>query len=88
MCTRRINDKLNIIGNNIAKHRISKNWSQENLSRELTILGLPLHKNIISKIELQERTVSVCELWYLAKVFETTMEDFFIGVENELKFPA
>lgn len=86
MSARKVDGKLNIIGKNIAKYRLERNWSQAGLARELNLLGLPMHKNDIQSIEAYKRTVRACELWFLAKVFEITMEDFFIGVEDELKF--
>ena len=88
MSARRVNGKLNIVGKNISKYRVAKNWSQDDLTRELNLIGLPFHKNDIQTIETYKRTVRACELWFLAKVFNVTLEDFFTGIEDELKFNA
>ena len=57
MAVRKLNNNLNVIGENLRKFRLEKHLSQANLTMELNLLGINLHKNDIYMIENNKRTV-------------------------------
>ena len=63
MAVRKLNNNLNVISENLRKYRIEKHLSQANLTRELDLIGINLHKNDIYMIENNKRTVKDYELW-------------------------
>lgn len=68
MAVRKLNNNLNVIGKNLRKIRIEKHLSQANLTMELNLLGINLHKNDIYMIENNKRTVKDYEVWGLMKI--------------------
>lgn len=62
MAVRKLNNNLNVIGENLRKHRTEKHLSQANLTMELNLLGINLHKNDIYMIENNKRTVKDYEV--------------------------
>lgn len=51
MAVRKLNNNLNVIGNNLRKYRKEKHLSQADLTMELNLLGINLHKNDIYMIK-------------------------------------
>ena len=51
MSVRKLNNNLNVIGDNLRKCRKEKHLSQANLTMELNLLGINMHKNDIYMIE-------------------------------------
>lgn len=85
MAVRKLNNNLNVIGENLKNYRISKHLSQAALTQELNLLGINLHKNDIWMIEANKRTVKDYELWGFVKILEISYDDLFNGIENKLE---
>ncbi len=77
MSVRKLNDRVNVIGENLKKYRKMKKLSQAGLARGLNLLGIPAHKNDICLIEANKRTVKDYELWGCMKVLDVKVEDLF-----------
>ncbi len=71
------NNSYNIICKKLKDLRESKNVSQEQLSNQLTLLGITLYQSDIYKIEHNQRTVRDFELWGICSVLEIKAEDLF-----------
>lgn len=84
MAVRKLNNNLNVIGENLRKIRIEKHLSQANLTMELNLLGINLHKNDIYMIENNKRTVKDYEVWGLMKILNISYNDLFEGIEKKL----
>lgn len=85
MAVRKLNNNLNVIGENLRKIRIEKHLSQANLTMELNLLGINLHKNDIYMIENNKRTVKDYEVWGLMKILNISYNDLFEGIEKKLE---
>lgn len=85
MAVRRLNNNLNVIGENLRKYRTEKHLSQANLTMELNLLGINLHKNDIYMIENNKRTVKDYEVWGFMKVLDISYNDLFNGIEDKLE---
>ncbi len=72
---------MNVLGDNIKKHRLRLNYSQEFVAEELGI-----SQNAYSKIEAnQTKSFTIERLEQLAELFETTVTDL-LGVEKQINF--
>ena len=85
MSVRKLNNNLNVIGDNLRKYRKEKHLSQADLTMELNLLGINLHKNDIYMIENNKRTVKDYEIWGFIKILNITFDDLFAGIENKLE---
>lgn len=85
MAVRKLNNNLNVIGENLRKYRTEKHLSQANLTMELNLLGINLHKNDIYMIENNKRTVKDYEVWGFMKVLDISYNDLFNGIEDKLE---
>lgn len=85
MAVRRLNNNLNVIAESLRYYRKLKHLSQADLTRELNLLGINMHKNDIFLIEANKRTVKDYELWGFIKVLGISYEDLFKGIENKLE---
>ena len=85
MAVRKLNNNLNVIGNNLRKYRKEKHLSQADLTMELNLLWINLHKNDVYMIENNKRTVKDYEIWGFIKVLNITFDDLFAGIENKLE---
>lgn len=85
MAVRKLNNNLNVIGENLRKYRKSKHLSQADLMKDLNLLGINMHKNDIYMIEANKRTVKDYEIWGFMKVLNISFEDLFKGIENKLE---
>lgn len=86
MAVRKLNNNYNVISANLRKFRKSKHLSQANLAKELNLIGIPIHKNDISLIEANKRTVKDYELWSFIKILNIPYEDLFEGIQDKLDF--
>ena len=86
MGARRLNNNLNIIAKNLRKYREERKFSQPDICRELTLMGIPMFNNDIYKIEHNKRTVKDYELYAFCKVLKISYEQLFEGVEDIFKF--
>ena len=48
MAVRKLNNNLNVIGENLKNYRKEKHLSQADLTMELNLLGINLHKNDVT----------------------------------------
>ena len=72
---------MNVLGDNIRKHRLRLNYSQEFVAEELGI-----SQNAYSKIEAnQTKNFTIERLEQLAALFETTVNDL-LGIEKHITF--
>lgn len=68
-------EKQNMIGGNVAKRRIELKMSQQQLSNQLELYGVYVCRGSISRIEDFSRTVTDIELYAIAKVLNTSIEN-------------
>ena len=85
MAVRKLNNNLNVIGENLRKIRKSKYLSQANVTMKLNLLGINMHKNDIYMIENNKRSVKDYEIWGLVKVLDISFDDLYDGIENNLE---
>ena len=85
MAGRKLNNNLNVIGNNLRKYRKEKHLSQANLTMELNLLGINMHKNDIYMIENNKRSVKDYEVWGFMKILNISYDDLFDGIESKLE---
>lgn len=65
-----------------------KKISQSDLANELNLLGINIHKNNISLIESNKKSVRDFELWEIIKVLDLDFESLLNDIENRLQFFA
>lgn len=70
-------DKKNLIGKKIRQLRQEQNLTQQELSVKLETMAIYICRGSVSRIEDQSRTVTDIELYGLAQVLSTPIEDFF-----------
>ena len=69
--------KMNMVGANIRKLRISKKMSQQALSDKLELMAIYICRGSISRIEDKQRTVTDIELYGIAKVLGVSVLELF-----------
>ena len=77
MSIRKLNNNYNVISENLRKIRISKHLSQADITKDLNLMGINMHKN--------DRTVKDYELYGIAKVLQVSMNELLKGIENNLE---
>lgn len=83
MSVRKLNDKyFNIVSENLKKYRKQKHLSQDDLVKDLNLLGINMHKNDIYLIERNQRTVKDYEIFGFLKVLDIKFEDLYKDVEK------
>lgn len=82
MSSKRFNQKFNIVADNILKYRTLRKYSQPDVCRELSLIGVTLYINDIYKIEHGKRSVRDYELYALAKVLNVTLDQLFENAED------
>lgn len=65
----------NISGLRVRELRKALKISQRELSDRLAVIGLDIDKNAVQRMESGERFITDIELGYLAKVFNTSIEE-------------
>lgn len=80
-----LDGKRNVTGSNINFYRLKKNYSVQQLSDRLIMLGLDLHRQSIFLIESGKRTVSDYELAAIAEVLDITPNDLLSEFSKHLK---
>lgn len=65
------------MGAKIAEYRIRNDWSQPELAAQLQLLGCDLTGDMIGKIEIGYRKVSVFEIDCIVKVFGISYDELF-----------
>ena len=69
--------KANLIGQNVAKFRYQRNWTQEELVAKLQLLGCYMTRDILANIETQRRIVTDIQARFFAEVFGVAEADLF-----------
>ena len=85
MAVRKLNNNLNVIGDNLRNYRKEKHLSQADLTMELNLLGINLHKNDVYMIENNKRSVKDYEVWGFIMVLNISYDDLFAGIEDKLE---
>ena len=85
MSIRKLNNNYNVISENLRRIRISKHLSQADITKDLNLMGINMHKNDIGRIEVNERTVKDYELYGIAKVLQISMNELLKGIENNFE---
>lgn len=85
MAVRKLNNNLNVIGENLRNYRKEKHLSQADLTMKLNLLGINLHKNDVYMIENNKRSVKDYEVWGFIKVLNISYDDLFAGIEDKLE---
>jgi len=85
MGARKLNNKLNIISQNIKKNRNKRGLSQADLCRELALIGVTMYNSDIYEIEYNLRTVKDYEVYALAKVLKVSLNELYEGAEKEFE---
>ncbi len=75
---------LNVVSDKIKYYRTLNNWSYEELSAKLMILGIDIHKQSLYKIETGQRTVVDYELCAFAKCFKVTLDELLCEYMKKL----
>lgn len=85
MAVRKLNNNLNVIGENLRNYRKEKHLSQADLTMKLNLLGINLHKNDVYMIENNKRSVKDYEVWGFIKVLNISYDELFAGIEDKLE---
>ena len=85
MAVRKLNNNLYVIGENLRNYRKEKHLSQADLTMELNLLGINLHKNDVYMIENNKRSVKDYEVWGFIKVLNISYDELFAGIEDKLE---
>ena len=85
MAVRKLNNNLNVIGENLRNYRKEKHLSQADLTMELNLLEINLHKNDVYMIENNKRSVKDYEVWGFIKVLNISYDKLFAGIEDKLE---
>lgn len=75
--TFKFDDKLNILGNIINKHRTKNKMSVEQLSSKLSLLGINLTADSIYQIENNTRSIKDYELASLSYILKFSVDEEF-----------
>ena len=84
MRIKRINSKLNVIGQNVKKYRTKMNLTQQELCDKLDLYGLNLYHSDIYLIEYNKRIVRDYEELALSKVFGISLDELYAGADKDL----
>lgn len=79
-----LNGKANIIGNNVQKYRLLKNFSLRKLSEKLELQGITLYHTDIFEIENQNRLVKDFELKAICKALDISYEDIYKDTDYDV----
>ncbi len=71
------------IGANVRELRLSRQLTQNDVSRRAQLLGYGYSRSTFSRIELGRKRTSTFDLVVLAQVFDVTVDRILIGGEEE-----
>lgn len=74
MCKKEKETK-NLISKNLLKYRLEHNYSQRKLAYLLQLNGIDMDRNIITRIETNQRYVKDIEVKALCEIFHITYQD-------------
>ena len=69
--------KLNVVGPQVRKLREQKGWTQDQFAVKLQLVGWDNSQDSVSRLENQSRRVPDLELFVLADVLDTKLDDLF-----------
>ena len=69
--------KANLIGQNVAKFRYQRKWTQEELVAKLQLLGCYMTRDILANIETRRRIVTDIQVRFFAEVFGVPEGDLY-----------
>ncbi|MBR6680499.1 MAG: helix-turn-helix transcriptional regulator [Clostridia bacterium] len=72
----------NIVGKNIEKLRKERHIKQKDFIARMQVLGCDINPTSYSKLEGQVRSATDKEIYYIAKIFNISMEDLFTDTES------
>lgn len=79
---RKLNNSVNIIGKNLKKYRKLNNYTQEDLCRELDLIGLTMFRSDIYEIENNKRLVKDFELKAFCMIFKISADELLSNTEK------
>lgn len=74
----------NIIGRNIARLRVQREWTQNVLAVRMQLRGCYMTRDIIASIETQRCGVVDWRIAHFAKLFGVTVNDLFPALTDSL----
>jgi len=74
--------KANVIGQNVAKFRYQRNWTQDELVAKLQLLGCNMTRDILANIETQRRIVTDIQVRFFAEVFGIPLAELFPAIRR------
>ena len=77
MKVKTLNGNLNIIGKNLRKYRRLKEISQNDICRQLDLIGVTMYISDIYEIEHGKKTVKDFEVLAFCKVLDITLEEIY-----------
>lgn len=72
----------NIVGKNIEKLRKERHIKQKDFIARMQVLGCDINPTSYSKLEGQVRSATDKEIYYIAKIFNISMEELFTDTES------
>lgn len=78
-----INGKMNIIGANLKKYRLSKGYTQRKLCEKLELLGITMYHSDIHAIEYYKKTVRDFEARAFCIALDITLDELYANTEKE-----
>jgi len=66
---------LNVVGQNISKFRLRRDWTREELAAKLQLLGCNITPQILANIETRHCSVTDCQIVFFSEVFGIPAED-------------
>lgn len=68
------------MGQNLQKLRIASGLTQEAVVAKLTLMQVPISREILSQMEAGRYSVRISVLLALAEIYDVEVEDFFCGL--------
>jgi transcriptional regulator with XRE-family HTH domain len=72
----------NVVGQNIAKFRWKRSWTQEELAIRLQFLGCNITRQILTYIEIRRCIVTDAQIIFFSEVFSVPIKDLFQPVRS------
>ena len=74
--------EMNMVGDKVREYRKKRGMSQQALSNALELLGVYVCRGSVSRIEDKSRTVTDIELYAIANVLNTEIDELFADIEK------
>lgn len=73
--------RQNIIGEQVKRLRVQRQWTQQTLAAKLQTAGLDVSRSSIAKVEARLIGVTDYELFYFACVFQVSLYELFPPID-------